>query len=1072
MNKLIRQLNEKHIAAITFAALVLCVSLNYIDIVKAQVFRYNERDVLASDITTPICDPTLDQYSTDVAMNENRGYAFVWEDSVCDGSGTGIFIEHYDMFNGPNPAIGGPVQVNSTAAGDQKNPAIAMDHEGNYVVVWQGNGPGDADGIFMRAFKSDGTPVAAEARVNTTTSGIQSNPKVAMDFDTNVSLFEIGEFVVVWQGEGAGDTEGIYMQRYSVDFNSAITPFGPNMLVNSYTTGAQVDPDVAMNNFREIIVTWSGPGTGFPSTNEIWMQGYDWTNMVWVGSATNARVNSTSPATKPAIASDKSTEPGSNTVAGGKSVIVYEAGADINGKLVGRCNVGGCPLGNVELNIDGSGNLPDVAMDYLGNFTASWEQDDTPEGQYMNIHAINYDYSGRRIDNQFRVNENSFSDGSKNQTDSAVAKDKDGEYFVTWTTPSFEDDLDIRYRGYRSDIFKRGSENLAHDASPLATEFGTSTAIAPNGNYVIAYLGEDPVSFQTRVFYTLYGADNTIIAESQIADTVDDSSVGSPSVSFFKDTAGTGLGRFVISWYGTDPATSSQEILYREFDINGVPATPTELVVNQPNPFATYLYQNISAGYYNDDTSTVIDRFAVIYVLTSTLPAGGAVVSAYHTNLGFIYNDLVSLNPSCEFYCANVNLDIYPDINGNDRMVYVWEAEDANQSGIFAHEANGGTLSGSAFLVNDITFRAQAQGDIAFVSPTQYVITWAHCPDSDCAEAEILASRYTGDFAGGVPTVTDADFVVYPANALDINVNHIAKVAGDPDSGSFLIVWEKTYNDVGVREISGKYFESAAGLSNFGIGFTINASAGVFAGVPSVDMNRNGRTIVGWEGGYNPFGLNLDGFGSVFQLLNNPSFVETVPELPTAAQLTITEGGKTLTIPSTIQFPAVTASTTMNIDAEREIDENPAPGQPLFFQLEDLGGNSTGCVPGPCYSVTISSSDFTYTDPATSTVYTIPATNIFIKNYDGNHPGVVNTGTCGSPEANLSFETVFGIGADFELDGTTCDYVSIDSNRTLINKISNTSDTARIRLYPELKMTIPSLTPPGTYTGTITITSA
>ena len=233
-------------------------------------------------------------------------------------------------------------------------------------------------------------------------------------------------------------------------------------------------------------------------------------------------------------------------------------------------------------------------------------------------------------------------------------------------------------------------------------------------------------------------------------------------------------------------------------------------------------------------------------------------------------------------------------------------------------------------------------------------------------------------------------------------------------------------------------------------------------------MNNNGRAVVSWDGPYHPFGISIDEEGAMLQVLNNPTFVSTLPELPTSTQLNITEGGKTLTIPSTIQFPNITATTTAPTDVEREIDENPSPGQPLFFQLEDLGGNSAGCTPGPCYNVTISSTDFTYTDPSTSTTYTIPSSNIFIQNYDGNHPGV-GTGACGTEGADL--EGIFGIGTDFSLDASTCDYASLDMNRTLINKLTNTSETARIRWYPKLKITVPALMPPGTYTGTFTITS-
>lgn len=1058
---------------------VIIAGIAVLNIAGAMIYKFDESDPLRTDIATPSCAFADNQSASDIGISDNRLYAIVWEDNGCDGAGngTGIYIERYDVLTGALLSTG-PERVNTTLTGDQKNPAIAMDNDGNYVVAWEGEGSGDTYGIFVRAFDADGTPRGPEHLVNTYTTGIQSLPKIAMDFDRFPVSGGEQQFVVVWQGEGTGDADGIYMQMYKLQFADVQT-WGSQTLVNTYTTGAQVDPDVAMMNFDEALVTWSGPGTGFPATSEIWMQGYRDDATPINGTATNFRVNTTSPANKPAVASNKSAESTAATVPGGHYVIVYEGASDgqIYGKLVDRClNIPAeCILGNVELNIAG-GDLPDVAMDYLGNFTVTWEQDDTAEGQYINIHAINYDYLGRRIDDGFRVNDNIYSDGPQNQTNSAVAKDKDGEYFVTWTTPSFTGDLDVRQKGYGTDIFKDGFETLAHTGTAAVDEYSVSTAVAPNGYHAVAFIGQDTVSSQYRVYYSLYDADGNVIVENQVADTVDDSSVSSTSISFFKDTTGSGVGRFVVSWIGTNPSTSLQAVMYREFDSTGAPATASELEASNGAADTIYNHVAVAAGYYNDSGSTVIDRFGLIYIFTDLLTSNVGVMSSYHTAGGFSYNVVEAASSACASACGLAYVDLYADINGSDKIVYVWDADDTNNSGIFVQEANGSglgaTLSGSAFRANNTTTWSQFSPDVAFVSPTQYVVSWSSCPGSDCTGIEVYASRYTGDFAGGAATITDDDFVVYPGGGLDASTNPYAKIAGDPVSGSFLVIWNKVYDDVGYRETYGKFYETSATLVNFGVGFVINATKNSGAFLPSVDMNTSGKIIVGWEGAYQPYGINIDSAGAVFQMLANPLVAGATPELPTAAELSIVEGGKTLTIPSVIQFPDITASTMVDTDVEREIDENPAAGEPLYFQLEDLGGNSTGCVPGPCYSVTISSTDFTYTDPISSQTYTIPASNIFIKNYDGNHPGVTNTGLCGSPEANMSFEAIFGVAADFALDPTSCDYVSLNTNKTLINKITNTSDTARIRMYPKLKLTVPALTPPGTYTGTITITSA
>ncbi len=1089
MNKRTPHSVKKSVAAISIAVIGLTLvfqqnvleNLFRTNLAKAEVYRGDEGDVLSSLVPSPSCDPNAGQSASSVAVDNNTNYILVWQDDACDGggNGSGIYYERFNTQTGPDPSSGGPVRVNTTLAGDQTNPSVAMDKVGDYAIVWQGNGSGDADGIYVSVYDNTGAAIASSILVNTSTTGIQSSPKIAMDFDTNSAAGDQGHFVVVWQGEGTGDTDGIYMQRYDISYAlGGITPVGSNTLVNTYTTGAQVNPSVAMNNFQETLVTWNGPGTGYPSTDEVWMQGYDSSNSPWGGSANNVRVNSTSPAVTPSVASDKSTEPGTGTVPGGKFVIAYEAGGtDIDAKLVDRCTAAGCPLGNVELNLNASGSNPAVAMDYMGDFTAVWQQTDTSD---QNIHAINYDYLGHRVDNAFQVNENIYGDSANDQTNPSIAKDKDGQYGIMWTSLNTSANFDVRLKGYGTDIFKNGAETLAH--TPTGTsEYEVTSAIAPNGYRAVAYLGSDSVSGQTRVFYSLYDAGGNIIVQNAKADTVDDSSVDQPSIDFFKDTNGSGTDRFVIVWNGNDPnnAGAGPQVMYREFDSSGTAATATELPVNVAivGGGVTYSSTQVKAGYYNDTTSSVIDRFAVFY--SQNIPTPEEIITGnYHTESGFNPSTLSDCNgPSgnCVFPYNYNGIDLYPDESGNDKIVYTWTEGDVSASFVyrlFGREANGATLSSAGnFTIVPATSIPNEDSDVAFISPTEYIVTWTLCDTTDCNNPSIVAARYAGNFAGSAPTVTDPTFTVYPADSIEATNSYFSRISADANNGSFLIVWTKEYNNSGSREVEGKFYESSPSTANFGVGFVVSTSGQGNQETPSVDMNENGLAIAGWDGGYNG---SSDSQGAVFQLLNNPTFVQTLPQLPTSAQLTITQGGKTLTIPSSIEFPAITASTTVDTDVFRQVDENTAPGQPQYFQIEDLGGNSGGSTTCPgnlCYSVTIDSSDFTYDDPSGKT-YSIPASNIFIKNYDGDHPGVVDSGTCGTAQATQSFIAPFGDPSDFSLNSSSCDYVPLDSSQTLLDKISNNSDTAEIQFFPEFKITVPALTPPGTYTGTITITSA
>src|SRR5262245_21888515 len=87
--------------------------------------------------------------------------------------------------------IGPEFRVNSYTTGLQDQPRVAGDTAGNFVVVWRGYGP-DASGaaILAQRYDSSGVTVGSEFRINTYTTGGQYDPFVASD--------PAGNFVVAW----------------------------------------------------------------------------------------------------------------------------------------------------------------------------------------------------------------------------------------------------------------------------------------------------------------------------------------------------------------------------------------------------------------------------------------------------------------------------------------------------------------------------------------------------------------------------------------------------------------------------------------------------------------------------------------------------------------------------------------------------------------------------------------------------------------------------------------------------------------------------------------------------------
>ncbi|MBA2115441.1 hypothetical protein [Bremerella alba] len=159
-----------------------------------------------------------------------------------DGDQDGVFFRSIDgdgNFSGPSQL------VNQTIAGIQSNAAVRMLPDGSFVIVWQGRGAGDREGIFARWYDASGNPITDEVLINQTTGGDQENPAVAVDADGSTSF--------VWQGVGAGDFDGIFYRR----FDATGTPLTGEILVNSTTSNEQAQPDIAINSSGVALVTWS-----------------------------------------------------------------------------------------------------------------------------------------------------------------------------------------------------------------------------------------------------------------------------------------------------------------------------------------------------------------------------------------------------------------------------------------------------------------------------------------------------------------------------------------------------------------------------------------------------------------------------------------------------------------------------------------------------------------------------------------------------------------------------------------------------------------------------------------------
>ena len=117
-------------------------------------------------------------------------FVVVWQSANQDGQFYGIFAQRFDS---AGAKIGVELQLNTYTTGTQSQPSVAMNDGGGFVVVWRSgsNQDGSDYGVFGRRFASSGAAQGVEFQVNETTTGPQVFPAVAID--------DQGDFVVVWQ---------------------------------------------------------------------------------------------------------------------------------------------------------------------------------------------------------------------------------------------------------------------------------------------------------------------------------------------------------------------------------------------------------------------------------------------------------------------------------------------------------------------------------------------------------------------------------------------------------------------------------------------------------------------------------------------------------------------------------------------------------------------------------------------------------------------------------------------------------------------------------------------------------
>ncbi len=377
------------------------------------------RDVQVNTYTTDL------QRLPDLAMDADGNFVVVWESAGSYGSDTSESSIQGQRFTRDGSAAGGEFQVNTYTTGVQRGQSVAMDADGDFVVVWMSKGSFGSDdsdySIQGQRYAADGIALGRQFQVNTYTTDRQSLPAVGG--------LANGDFIVVWDSLGSFGTDTLAQSVQAQRYASSGEAIGGEFQVNSYTTSSQYSADLGFHPNGDFIIAWGSFGSYGSDTSFASVQAQRYAaDGLLVGGQFQVNTNIQSSQSHPGVA----------VKAGGDFVVVWE-GADadyssVQGQLYAA---NGSAIGaefRVNTYTTSVQFHPEVALDEEGGFVVVWSS----YGSYgedtfgTSVQGRRYTATGAPVDNQFQIN----TGYAGEQTFPAVALDPDGDAVVVWGSTS------------------------------------------------------------------------------------------------------------------------------------------------------------------------------------------------------------------------------------------------------------------------------------------------------------------------------------------------------------------------------------------------------------------------------------------------------------------------------------------------------------------------------------------------------------------------------------------------------------------------------------------------------------
>ncbi|MCC6967643.1 MAG: DUF4347 domain-containing protein, partial [Nitrospira sp.] len=782
-----------------------------------------------------------------VAMDANGNYVVVWE------SAGDIYGQRYDSAG----KVQGTEFVIANNAANERLASVAMNSSGAFVVTWERNqGTGDYD-IYARLYNSSGTAVGKEFLVNETTTYDQEHGRVAMAAD--------GSFVVAFESntEASGSYyDNIYAQRY----DATGAKIGSNVLVNTATAGDQDQVDIAMDSAGNFVVVWEGERTAGSSVYSIYGQRYDSSGKAQGG---EFLVNS--------VASNNDQHASVTMNDSGNFVVTWDrqsgGDADIQAQRFNSSGVAQGSAISVTNTTSYWQEISNVSMDAGGNFVVSWSSRGQ-DGSGWGVYTKQYDNTGTVLQAESLANTTK----TNGQNFSGVAY-QNGNVVVTWSGEGAVDSAGIFMQRYTA-----AGGNAAPVISSDKGGITASISIAENTTAVTTVAASD-ADKQTLTYSISGGADASKFTINSSTGAL--SFVSAPNYESPTDSGGNNVYDVIVTVKDGVGGADSQAIAVTVTNTNEAPVladTALSMTVAEdagaPSGAVGSLISAFTGGVTDQDSGATKG-----IAITGTNETNGTWY--YTTNGGTAWATVGTVRDNSALLLAdNASTRLYfaPSANYNGTStaaltVRAWDQTSGAVGTKVTTASNGGTTAfSSATDTIDVTVTAvnDAPTDLSLSanSVTENaangtVIGTVTGTDPDTGETKTYSfidnagGRFAINSSTGVITVADGSLLNYEAA-----ISHSVMVRVT-DGGGLTYDEAFTINLIDINEATPTITSNGGGAT---ASIRVNENSSTVTTVTATDGDTRQTLTYSISGGADASKFTIDSGSGALQFATAPNF--------------------------------------------------------------------------------------------------------------------------------------------------------------------------------------------------------